>query len=47
MDDLISIWLEKQGVPVTRENWIDANWPDGELPEGWEDELPEELRSNQ
>ena len=46
-DDPISAYLMKQGIPVTRENWIDLNWV-GEPPDPWtqedEQELPESLQ---
>jgi hypothetical protein len=46
LNDDISNFLRKHGIPVTRENWIAANWP--ETPHPWtaehEAELPEPLR---
>ena len=44
-DDIVA-WLRKNGRPVTREAYMDLNWPAGP-PEPWtpehEAELPEEL----
>jgi hypothetical protein len=46
-DDDISNRLRRQGLPVTRENWIKANWGK-QIPHPWtaehEAELPEALR---
>ena len=40
-------FMKQQGIPVTRENFIDINWG-AEVPDPWtpedEDEIPEELQ---
>jgi hypothetical protein len=46
LTDDVSNFLRKHGIPVTRENWIHANWP--QTPHPWiaehEAEIPEPLR---
>lgn len=34
--------LERLGRPITRETWLNLNYPEG-LPEEWSQELEEEL----
>lgn len=40
-------WMKKLDIPITRENFISANWGD-DLPEKWdaeaEDQIPPELQ---
>jgi hypothetical protein len=48
MKDAVIEWLEKRNLPVTRENWEQVNWPDGNVPEDLtEDDYPPELRQQQ
>lgn len=49
MSDPIVEYLKKNGIPVTRHNYIGLNWmgdfdPDEELPAELEADLPEELQ---
>ena len=44
MDDVMA-WMEKYGIPVTRDNYIEVAFMGSGLPEGYdEDDLPEEVR---
>jgi hypothetical protein len=42
-------WLESMNIPVTRENYINHNWPGDDMPEEWtgehEAQLPRELQN--
>ena len=42
MNDPIVEWLQKNGYPVTRENYLDVAYPNG-LPEDYGHELESEL----
>lgn len=45
--DPVINWLRKNGIPVTRENWIDiAYMGDPPSDEEIDDEIPEELKSD-
>jgi hypothetical protein len=50
-EDPIVLWLQKNQIPVTRENYLQANWPDRDFDEEplapeEEMELPEELQED-
>jgi hypothetical protein len=44
--DMITRALRRAGVPVTMENWLATNYPEG-VPDNWEleAEIPEELQA--
>jgi hypothetical protein len=46
--DPVVEWLESMNIPVTRENYIDHNWPGNDMPDEWtgehEAQLPRELQ---
>ncbi len=48
MDHLLN-YMKKNNIPITRENYINANWmgdrdPDQQLPPELETELPEQIQ---